>query len=89
MIKVVEQVSIGPEGKLKCVQQFCYLGDMLGAGGGAVDASRARVRCAWCKFRELSSILTARRVSLRLKGKCTEPVCSLCWCMEVKHGQRR
>ena len=28
--------------KLECVEQFCYLGDMIGAGGGAEDASRVR-----------------------------------------------
>ena len=32
-------------------------------------AARARVRCAWAKFKELSSILTARDVSHRMKGK--------------------
>ena len=29
-----------------------------GAGGGMEEAARARVRCAWAKFKELSSILT-------------------------------
>ena len=39
-----------------------------GAGGG-VEAARARVRCAWAKFKELSPILTARGASYRIKGK--------------------
>ena len=44
------------------------LGNTLGAGG--VDkAARARVRCAWAKFKELSPILTARGASHRMKGK--------------------
>ena len=43
--------------------------DMIGVGGGAEDASRARVRCAWAKFRELAPILTSRETSLRVKGK--------------------
>jgi hypothetical protein len=43
---------------LDCVEVFCYLGDMIEAGGGAGEASRVRVRCAWKKFRELSPILT-------------------------------
>ena len=42
---------------------------MIGLGGGAEDASRARVRCAWAKFRELAPILTNRGASLRVKGK--------------------
>jgi hypothetical protein len=51
------------------VDQFCYLGDMIGAGGGAGDASRARVRSGWKKFHGLAPILTLRGASLKLKGK--------------------
>ena len=53
--------------KLECVSKFCYLGDTLGAGGGVEEAARARVRCAWAKFKELSLILTARGASYRIK----------------------
>ena len=42
---------------------------MLGAGGGAEEASRARVLCAWTKFRALAPILTERGASLKMKGK--------------------
>jgi hypothetical protein len=28
-------------GKMECVSRFCYLGDMIGSGGGAEEASRA------------------------------------------------
>ena len=44
------------------------LGDTLGEGG-VEEAARARVRCAWAKFKELSPILTARGASYRIKGK--------------------
>ena len=54
---------------LECVDRFCYLEDMIGSGGGAEEASWMRVKCAWGKFRELTPILTARRASLKLKGK--------------------
>ena len=54
---------------LECVDKFCYLGYMIGSRGGAEKASRMRVKCAWGKFRELIPILTARRASLKLKGK--------------------
>src|SRR2546425_13104147 len=47
----------------------CYLGDVIGKGGGAEEASRARVGCAWGKFRDLRMLLTARGASLRVKGK--------------------
>src|SRR5271157_5206058 len=63
-----KELLLGQE-KLECVDKFCYLGDMIGAGGGAEDAVRARTRCAWGKFNELGPILTARGASLRLKGK--------------------
>jgi hypothetical protein len=53
----------------ECVQEFCYLGDMLGANVGAGDAARVRVGCGWKKFRELSPILMARGASLALKGR--------------------
>ena len=43
-------ISLGMDQKLECVGAFRYLGDMIGVGGGAEDASRARVRCAWAKF---------------------------------------
>ena len=37
--------------------------------GGMEEAARARVRCAWTKFKELSPILTARGASYHIKGK--------------------
>ena len=54
---------------IECVEEFCYLGDMLNCGGGAGAASRVRVGCAWKKFRELNPILTARGAYLKLKSK--------------------
>ena len=51
------------------VDKFCYLGDTIGAGGGARECSVTRVRCAWKKFRELLPVLTSRRFSLRKKGR--------------------
>jgi len=51
----VKEISISSLDKLECVDRFCYLGDLIGgAGGGAELASRARVRCAGAKFRELA-----------------------------------
>jgi hypothetical protein len=60
---------LGEEGKLEMVDRFCYLGDMIQDCGGAAAAVRARVRCAWAKFRELMPVLTCRGASLILKGK--------------------
>ena len=61
-----KEVVMDEAGKLQCVDKFCYLGDMLGCGGGAGDAVRSKVRCAWGKFRELAPILTVRGMSLKM-----------------------
>jgi len=60
----LKEISLGAESadlQLKCIGKFCYFGDVVGAGGGAEDSSRARaMRSAWSKFRELAPILTSR-----------------------------
>ena len=38
------------------------------AEGSAGEAARARVRCAWAKFKELFSILMAHGASYHIKG---------------------
>src|ERR1051325_7958622 len=62
-------IMVDGNSALECVDRFCYLGDMIGAGGGVEEATRNRVRYTWAKFRELSSFLTQRGPSQRLKGK--------------------
>jgi len=42
--------------KLECVSKLCYLRDLIGVGGEAEEASRARVRWVWPKFRDLALI---------------------------------
>ena len=44
---------------LECVLKFCYFGGTLGAGEGAKDATRAKVKSAWTRIKELSPILSA------------------------------
>ena len=66
---VLPQISLGAGQNLDCVDKFCYLGDMIAAGGGTEEASRARARCAWAKFKELAPILTSRGASLKVKGQ--------------------
>ena len=53
---------------LEAVDSFCYLGDMLSAGGGCERAIVTRVKCAWGKFRELLPLLTSRALSFRRRG---------------------
>ena len=88
------EIETGVNKKLECAEQFCYLGDMIGAAGDAEDASRARTRCAWAKFRELAHILTSRGASLAVKGKvykaCVQRVLvygSETWPMKVEDMQ--
>jgi len=66
---IVEDEVIEQGVGFEMVDRFCYLGDTIGAGGGVEEATRARVRSAWAKFRELSPILTTKGASLRVKGK--------------------
>ena len=40
-------VELDDGSKFECVDKFCYLGDMLSAGGGAEEAAKTRVRSAW------------------------------------------
>ena len=61
-VVLLSEVELEPGVKVECVSKFCYLGDTLGSGGGVVEAARARVRCVWAKFKELSPILTVRGV---------------------------
>src|SRR3981081_2243965 len=54
--------------ELECVSKFCYLGDMLGIGGGAEEASRTKVKGAWGKFLDLAPIFATKGAPLKLKG---------------------
>ena len=68
-MKVELKLSAEEGGTLECADKFCYLGDMIGAGGGAQEESRTRVKFAWRKFSELRPLLTTRGASLKLQGK--------------------
>ena len=48
---------------------FCYLSDMLCAGGGCALAVDTRCSTAWGKFRKLLPILTSKHVSPLTRGK--------------------
>lgn len=63
-----ERVELAGE-SFSCVEEFCYLGDMISAGGGAEASSVARIRSGWRKFRELLPLLTTRGLSFRVKGR--------------------
>ena len=48
---------------------FCYLGDMLCAGGGCELAIITRCCTAWGKFKKLLPLLTSKHVTLKTRGK--------------------
>ena len=61
------EVQVGPD-KLEVVASFCYLGDMLSAGGGCEIAVTTCVKTAWKKFRELLPVLTSHHLSYKTCG---------------------
>ena len=64
----IKSVQVGGS-ELTFVESFCYLGDMLSAGGGCMTAAIARCKSAWAKFRQLLPLLTARSLAPKLKGR--------------------
>ena len=63
-----KEVEVG-DCVLEAVDRFCYLGDMLSAGGGCMAAATARCRCAWGRFRENLPLLTSKPVPFDLRGR--------------------
>jgi len=54
---------------LEVEASFCYLGDMICAGGGCGLAITTRCCTAWGKFKKLLPILTSKHISLLTRGK--------------------
>ena len=76
-------IQVEVDGTLLDVEaSFCYLGDMLSAGGGCALAIATRCSTAWGKFRKLLPILTSKHVSPLTHGK----VFSACIRSALKHG---
>ena len=74
---------------LECMKKFCYPGDVIGLAG-SIEVLKRRVKCAWVSLgNSLWFIITARRVSLKLKGKVyTGLKPRVYWGMAVRCGQR-
>ena len=77
----INEVFFG-EVKMDVVPSFCYLGDMLSAGGGCDLAFTTRCSVAWGKFRKLLPIFTSKHVSLKTCGE----LFSSCVLSAVLHG---
>ena len=61
------EVQVGPD-KLEVVASFCYLVDMLSAGGGCEITVTTCVKTGWKKLRELLPVLTSRHLSIKNSG---------------------
>ena len=61
------EVQVGPD-KLKGVASFCYLGDMLSAGGGCEITVSTCVKTVWKKLRELLPVLTSSHLCYKTRG---------------------
>ena len=77
------------------MNNYCYLGDTIEAGGGVEAALRSRIKKAWSKFRELGPILMRKGMSLKVKGKvyntCVRSTLlygSETWAVKVEQEQR-
>ena len=80
---------------LNTEDKFCYLGDMLDAGGGTESSTATRERSGWEKFRGLLPLLTTNAISLKVKGElyaaCIRSVMlygSETWPIKVEESQR-
>ena len=67
-VRPFKEVEVG-DCVLGAVECFCYLGDMLSAGGGCMAAATATYRCAWIKFRENLPLLMSKPVPFDLRGR--------------------
>ena len=70
--------------QLDVESNYCYLRDMLCAGGGCKLAIVTRCSTAWGKFKRLLPILTSKHVSLRTRGN----VFNACICSALLHGSK-
>ena len=79
----VTQVDV--DGTLLDVEaSFCYLVDMLSAGGGCSLAIITRCCTAWGKFKKLLPILTSKHISLTVRGMVFDP----CVRSALLHGSK-
>ena len=69
----MKEVKVDDE-KLEAVLEFCYLGDMLSAGGGCELAAVTRCKFVWGRFRQLLPLLTNCNVPLVTEAGCIQHV---------------
>ena len=65
----VDESIVTSAGTIEEVTKFSYLGDVLGCEGGAEASVRHRIAIAWCKWRELGSLLSNRGIPLKHRAR--------------------
>ena len=65
--KTQSKAQVGPDKLEVLLTSFCYLNDMLSAGGGCEITITNCVKTAWKKFRELLPVLTSRHLSYKTR----------------------
>ena len=68
------------------VNEFCYLGDRINAGGGCEAAVTARARTGWVRFRKYGELLLGKKFPPKMKDKVYRCCIRSAICMEVRHG---
>ena len=66
---------------LEIVDQFCYLDERITCESGAREEVKARIKTAWTKWRELSSLLVNRSIP----RKSRERIYSACLRLVMIH----
>ena len=52
---------------IEVMDRFSYLGDVISTEEGAQEAVTSRIRSAWKKFKEVSSVICGRSISLKVR----------------------
>ena len=79
------------EDNIDIVDKFAYLGDVLSTEEGAQEAVRLRIRSSWLKFKEISSVLGNKYMSLKIKGALYKSALTYggeCWALRIKDERR-
>ena len=81
-LKTSQQISLGNGQSLECVERFCYLGDMIAAGGSSGSlVTLARPSASRLKISDRSSHITAPVLWNSLPPRLRQPATSalVCW----------
>ena len=77
------------------VKKFSYVGDVISTEGGAQEAVTSRIRSAWKKFKEVSSVICGRSISLKVRGTLYKSYMTNaltygaeCWALKMEDERR-